>query len=171
VIQKREQHQTDRTDKRLLRESLEPPGWVVNYVEEDYGIASNVQVFDGKSPSGAWFHVQIKSSACTPYSSDRSFVSQDLPIAPRCHSADRPTDTATFQPHHGRVQGNSLHATQLSYRDQEPLDSTCAEFKRIHCGLLSGQETTSRRMARDSRRDSRNPRSPSRFCNECSRNT
>jgi hypothetical protein len=56
VIQKPEQHETDRAAKRLLRESLEPHGWVVDNVEEDYRIASNVQVFDGKSPSGAWFH-------------------------------------------------------------------------------------------------------------------
>jgi hypothetical protein len=78
VITKPEQHETNRAGKRLLREVLEPLGWVVNDVQEDYGIDSYVQIFDGSSPTGAWFHVQLKSSASSDYSADRTFVSQEL---------------------------------------------------------------------------------------------
>ena len=80
VITKSEQQEIDRAGKRLLREVLESVGWVLNDVQEDYGIDSNVQVFDGKSPTGAWFHVQLKSSTHSEYSADRSFVSQELSV-------------------------------------------------------------------------------------------
>ena len=50
VITKPEQHETDRAGQRLLREVLEPLAWVVNDVQEDYGIDYNVQVFDGGLP-------------------------------------------------------------------------------------------------------------------------
>jgi hypothetical protein len=78
VINKPEAHDINRAGKRLLREVLEPFGWVVNDVQEDYGIDSNIQVFDGMSPTGAWFHVQLKSSASSEYAADKSFVSQEL---------------------------------------------------------------------------------------------
>jgi hypothetical protein len=80
VITKPEEHDINRAGKRLLREVLEPLNWVVNDVQEDYGIDSNVQVFDGKFPTGAWFHIQLKSSASSAYSSDRTFISQELSI-------------------------------------------------------------------------------------------
>lgn len=80
VIAKPEEHDINRAGKRLLRELLEPLGWVVNDVQEDYGIDSNVQVFDGRSPTGAWFHVQLKSSASSDYAANRTFVSQDLSV-------------------------------------------------------------------------------------------
>jgi hypothetical protein len=86
VITKPQQHDINRAGKRLLREVLEPFG-VVNEVQEDYGIDSNVQVFDAQSPTGAWFHVQLKSSANSPYSADRSFISQELPIDHARHFA------------------------------------------------------------------------------------
>ena len=78
MITKPEEHDINRAGKRLLREVLEPLGGVVNDVQEDYGIDCNVQVFDGESPTGAWFHVQLKSSASSDYAADRSFVSQVL---------------------------------------------------------------------------------------------
>jgi hypothetical protein len=79
VITKTEEHEIDRAGKRLLREVLEPPlRWVVNDVQEDYGIDSKVQVFNNKSPSGASFHVQL--SASSGYSADRSFISLELSI-------------------------------------------------------------------------------------------
>ncbi len=84
---KTEEHEINRSGKRLLREALEPLGWVVNDVEEDYGIDSNVQVFEGKSPTGAWFHVQLKSSASSNYAADRSFLSQELSIDHAKHYA------------------------------------------------------------------------------------
>jgi hypothetical protein len=66
---------------------LEPLGWVVNDVQEDYGIDSNIQVFDGKSPNGTWFHVQLKSSETPSYSADGTFVSQALDIDHARHFA------------------------------------------------------------------------------------
>src|ERR1700732_913851 len=77
-ITKPEEHEINRAGKRLLRDWLEPFKWVVNDVEEDYGIDTNVQVFDGKAPTGAWFHVQLKSSARSAYSSTCDFLSQEL---------------------------------------------------------------------------------------------
>jgi hypothetical protein len=77
-ITKPEEHEINRAGKRLLREVLEPLGWVVNDVQEDYGIDTNVQVFDGKTPTGAWFHAQLKSSASSEYSADGTFISQEL---------------------------------------------------------------------------------------------
>src|SRR5487761_1165981 len=87
MITKPRQHDIDRAGKRLLRRALESLDWVVNDVQEDYGIDSNVQVFDKQSPTGAWFHVQLKSSTSSEYSSDRSFVSQELPIDHARHYA------------------------------------------------------------------------------------
>jgi hypothetical protein len=87
VIKKTAEHETDRAGKRLLRSILEPLGWVVNDVEEDYSIDSNVQVFDGKSPNGAWFHVQLKSSLDPDYSADGTFISQSLKMDHARHFA------------------------------------------------------------------------------------
>jgi len=80
VITKPEEHDVDRAGKRLLRGVLEKLGWILNDVQEDYGIDSNVQVFDGKNPTGAWLHVQLKSSRQSEYSTDRTFVSQELSV-------------------------------------------------------------------------------------------
>src|SRR5713226_1379862 len=77
-ITKPEEHEINRAGKRLLRDVSEPLEWVVNDVQEDYGIDTNVQVFDGKTPTGAWFHVQLKSSASSEYSADGTFISQEL---------------------------------------------------------------------------------------------
>lgn len=86
-IEKPEGHETNRAGKRLLRNMLEPLGWVVNDVQEDYGIDTNVQVFEGQSPTGAWFHVQLKSSASSAYAADGSFVSQELSVDHARHYA------------------------------------------------------------------------------------
>lgn len=89
MITKPEQHDINRAGKRLLRDALEPRplGWVVNDVQEDYGIDCNVQVFEGLSPSGAWFHVQLKSSSSSDYAVDRTFVSQELSVSHARHYA------------------------------------------------------------------------------------
>jgi Domain of unknown function (DUF4365) len=87
VITKPEEHDINRAGKRLLRDVLEPLGWVVNDTQEDYGIDYNVQVFDGKSPTGTWFHVQLKSSASSHYSADNSFISQVLSLDHARHYA------------------------------------------------------------------------------------
>ncbi len=78
MITKPEQHDIDQEGNRLLREVLESFGWVVNDTQRDYGVDSNVQVFEKKSATGAWFHVQLKSSASSEYSADGTFISQEL---------------------------------------------------------------------------------------------
>lgn len=85
MITKPNQHEVDRAGKRLLRGILEPLKWVVNVVEEDYGIDCNVQVFDERQPTGAWFHVQLKSSASSDYSTSGTFVSQQLEVGHARH--------------------------------------------------------------------------------------
>jgi hypothetical protein len=87
VITKPEGHDINSAGERLLREALEPLGWVVNAVEKDYGIDFNVQVFDRKSPTGTWFHVQLKSSASSDYSADQSFISQEVTVDHARHYA------------------------------------------------------------------------------------
>ncbi len=87
MITKPEEHEINRAGKRLLREVLEPLGWVINDVQEDYGIDCNIQVFEGTHPTGAWFHVQLKSSSASAYSSDVSFVSQELSLNHARHYA------------------------------------------------------------------------------------
>ena len=89
MIQKPEQHEIDRAGQRLLRDVVEPKplGWVLNEVQEDYGIDYNLQVFDNGAATGAWFHVQLKSSNSTEYSADRSFISQKLTINHARHYA------------------------------------------------------------------------------------
>ena len=37
-----------------------------------------MQVFDQASPTGVWFHIQLKSSGSSNYSTDRGFISQGL---------------------------------------------------------------------------------------------
>jgi hypothetical protein len=80
MIQKSRQQDTDRTGDRLLREALEPLGWVLTGIEEDYGIDHDVQVFIDGSPGGPWFKIQLKSSASSNYSADGSFVSVELTL-------------------------------------------------------------------------------------------
>jgi hypothetical protein len=87
VINRTAEHQTDSAGKRLLREVLEPLGWTVNDKQDDYAIDANVQIFDGQSPTGAWFHVQLKSSASPDYSASRDFVSQRLELDHAKHFA------------------------------------------------------------------------------------
>jgi hypothetical protein len=70
-----------------MREILESQGWVVNEIQQDYGIDFNVQVFEAQSPTGDWFHVQLKSSGSTEYSADGSFISQKLPTTHARHFA------------------------------------------------------------------------------------
>src|ERR1035438_3028929 len=80
MITKPPQHDIDIAGKRILRDALEPLGWIVNEVQKDYGIDFNVQVFDGLSPNGMWFHIQLKSHQTPDYSSDRTFISEPVEI-------------------------------------------------------------------------------------------
>lgn len=87
MIQKSQQQDIDRAGDRLLRETLEPLGWVLTGIEEDYGIDHAVQVFVDGSPDGLWFKTQLKSSASSSYSADGSFVSLDLSLDHAKHYA------------------------------------------------------------------------------------
>lgn len=107
---------------------MEPLGWVVNEVQEDYAIDSNVQVFDGKSPTGAWFHVQLKSSACSRYSADRTFVSQELLADHARHYAVQMRQPVILI--HADVVGRNIYwyAPQLDPRLTNVLARTGAKF-------------------------------------------
>jgi hypothetical protein len=113
VITKPDQHEIDRAGKRLLRGALEPLKWVVNLVEEDYGIDCNVQVFDERVPTGAWFHVQLKSSASSEYSASGTFVSQKLEVDRARHYALEMRDPVFLI--HADVESGRLfwHAPQV----------------------------------------------------------
>jgi uncharacterized protein DUF4365 len=128
LITKPEEHEINRAGKRLLREAVEPLGWVVNDVQEDYGIDTNVQVFDGRSPTGAWFHVQLKSSASTDYAADRTFISQQLPVGHVRHYALEMREPVLLI--HADVTSESVYwySPQLSRRLAEVLGQTGASF-------------------------------------------
>jgi hypothetical protein len=80
MITRSRQHDIDRAGERILRDALERIGWIVNKVQDDYGIDFNVQVFDGVSPNGVWFHIQLKSHEAPNYSSDRTFISESIEV-------------------------------------------------------------------------------------------
>jgi hypothetical protein len=54
--------------------------WGVNPSEKDYGWDYLVEVFRGEESTGFLFSAQLKSSASTQYSKDRSFLSQSLEV-------------------------------------------------------------------------------------------
>lgn len=87
MIQKSEQQDIDREGKRLLREVLEPLGWVLTEIHEDYGIDYDVQVFVSGSPNGLWFKIQLKSSASSDLSADGTFVSVQIEVDHARHYA------------------------------------------------------------------------------------
>jgi hypothetical protein len=87
MIHKSQQQDTDRARDRLLRATLEPLGWVLTGIEEDYGIDHDVQVFVDGSPEGLWFKIQLKSSISSSYSADGSFVSVELTLTHAKHYA------------------------------------------------------------------------------------
>jgi len=60
-------------------------GWAVNKLENDYGIDFDVEIFKEHKSTGEWFKVQLKSSECTQYSADGSFVSESLSSAHATH--------------------------------------------------------------------------------------
>lgn len=128
MITKPEEHEINRAGKRLLREVLEPLGWIVNDVQEDYGIDCNIQVFDGGSPTGVWFHVQLKSSASSSYSADGTFISQELRADHARHYAFEMRQPALLI--HADVPANKIYwyAPQLDLRLATILRQTGAQF-------------------------------------------
>lgn len=87
MIQKSEQQDIDRRGRRLVKEALEPLGWVLTGFEEDYGIDYEVQVFVNGSPDGLWFKTQLKSSASSEYSVDKTVISLQLDLDHAKHYA------------------------------------------------------------------------------------
>ena len=87
MIQKSQQQDIDREGRRLLREALEPLGWVLTGFDEDYGIDYDVQVFVNGSPRGLWFKTELKSSASSDRSADGTFVSLQLSLDHAKHYA------------------------------------------------------------------------------------
>lgn len=75
------QHETDAAGQRLLHAAFEGFGWVVNGIDNDYGADFEVEIFEEGLSTGATFKVQLKSSAATQYSSDRTLVSQPIRVA------------------------------------------------------------------------------------------
>lgn len=128
VIIKPDGHDINAAGERLLREVLEPLGWVVNAVEKDYGIDYNVQAFDGKSPTGTWFHVQLKSSASSEYSADRFFVSQEITVDHARHYTLEMREPVLVI--HADVESRSVHwyAPQLDRQLATVLSNTKAKF-------------------------------------------
>lgn len=115
-----QQHETDSAGQRLVREVLEPLGWVVRgLVEHDYGADFEVEVFERPSPgaplqsTGLTFKVQLKSSSASEYSADGSFVSEPIRAANlRYLSSELNTPTILM---HADVSAKRLywHAPQL----------------------------------------------------------
>ena len=145
-ITKPEQHDTDQAGKRLLRSVLEPLGCVVNEVEEDYGIDYNVQLFKERSPTGAWFHVQLKSSACTKYSADRSFISQELSTDHARHYAQELRDPIFIV--HADVTHQALYwyAPQLDRELLSTLQNTVAQSITVRIRTSQQLPATTRQL-------------------------
>ena len=127
MIIKPEEHDIDSAGERLLRAALDPLGCVVNAVQRDYGIDYNVQVFDGTSPNGTWFHVQLKSSASSQYSADRSFISQEITVDHARHYALEMREPVLVV--HADVESKSVYwyAPQLDRRLATILANTKAQ--------------------------------------------
>jgi len=87
MIQKSEQQDIDFEGRRLLSQALAPLGWVLNRIEDDYGIDYDAQVFVDGNADGLWFKIQLKSSASSDLSADASFISQQLSIDHARHYA------------------------------------------------------------------------------------
>ena len=87
MIEKSGQQEIDRRGKRLIREALEPLGWVMTEISEDYGVDYDVQVFVNGSPNGLWFKIQLKSSASSDRSADATFISVQLDLDHARHYA------------------------------------------------------------------------------------
>ena len=84
-------HVTDTLGKAQLRR-IEPIGWTVNEITNDYGIDFDVQLFENQRATGEWFKVQLKSSESTSYSSASEFLSEPLDREHAVHFSSEMTD-------------------------------------------------------------------------------
>jgi Domain of unknown function (DUF4365) len=131
MIKKSNQQEIDRAGRRLLREVLESLKWVVNDVQEDYGIDSNVQIFDAESPTGTWFHVQLKSSESSRYIDGGAFVSQELSIDHARHYSLEMREPVLLV--HADLASRAVywHAPQLDVDLLQVVRNTAAKYVRI----------------------------------------
>lgn len=115
-----EQHETDSAGQRLVRDALEPVGWVVrSVVEHDYGFDFEVEVFARRTPiglresTGILFKAQLKSSTATSYSASGDFISEPVRVANLKYLACE-LNTPTILLHADVVQKRLFwHALQL----------------------------------------------------------
>lgn len=115
-----EQHETDSAGQRLVRDALEPVGWVVrSVVEHDYGFDFEVEVFARRTSTGPrestgiLFKAQLKSSTTTGYSASGDFISEPVRVANLKYLATE-LNTPTILLHADVVQRRLFwHALQL----------------------------------------------------------
>jgi hypothetical protein len=128
VITRSEEHDIDRAGQLLLRQAAADLGWIIDFVaSDDYGIDCNVQVFEGKFPSGVWFHVQLKSSNSSAYSSDGAFISQELSVSHARHYALKLRQSIFLIHADVREQKVLWHSPQLDTNLASLLNNTSAK--------------------------------------------
>ncbi len=63
-VKRTEAHRIDTKGQAILAQAL-PPDFVARRLDPDYGLDYEVEIFDGDSPTGLHFYVQLKSVAAT----------------------------------------------------------------------------------------------------------
>jgi hypothetical protein len=146
MVTKSHEHEVNQAGKRLLREVLEPLNLVLNDVQEDYAIDCNVQVFESDAPTGAWFHIQLKSSEVSEYSTNSDFVSQPLKVDHALHYVNHLMQPIFLV--HVDVNSRRVfwHAPQVDGRLAEKLKATKAQFINIRIPTKQELPHTARNM-------------------------
>jgi len=85
-------HVTDDRGQIQMRAVFVSVGWAVSKLESDYGIDFDVEIFKEHKNTGEWFKVQLKSSECTQYSADGSFISETLSSTHATHYSTEISD-------------------------------------------------------------------------------
>jgi hypothetical protein len=142
-----EQHLIDSAGQRLLREVLEPLGWVVRDVQEqDYGIDFDVEVFrrslagDAYETTGVTFKAQLKSSKSSAYSGAGDFVSEPIAVSNLRYLA-RQLNVPTIVMHADIARGRLYwHAPQLDRHLERALAERTAESGSITIRVPTANE-------------------------------
>lgn len=111
-----QQHLVDARGTAQLRAVFEPLGWVVNEIQDDYGVDFDIQIFNEGKATGEWFKVQLKSSEKTSYSASNDFISQELDYSHAVHYSTHMRDPIFLI--HADVQTNKTfwYAPQLDLK-------------------------------------------------------
>ena len=112
-----EQHETDSAADALFRDAFNQ--WAITPSERDYGWDYVIEVFRKGESTGLLFNAQLKGSKHTAYSSDGSFISQELEIDSADYLA-RQLRLPTFL-FHADVEAKKLYWTAIQL-DQKVLD-------------------------------------------------